>query len=419
MRDLSLDLHAHFPPDCKADAMKRLCRKIAPALAVITAAMAAAACGATRQQIPPLADRGALVLRLGPDTMFVERFELTPGRMYVESVFRSPAVAFRTIDARLNPDGTLSSIAVATFDPANPRGGSARDSATVAISADSTIYSLGIGAARQFLRLRDRADVVISLPGNLWFPNYVLLARRAPRVVGDSMVGTMSMRLGAYPLVVKRVARDTVTLWSQISGVMRVILGPDGRLAALDGTGSSIGYVGTRVAWIDIDSVARAFAARERAAGVVGILSGRDTVRAELAGARLTIDYGRPTKRGRAIFGNVVPWDRVWRTGANLATHFTTTRDLQFGGAVVPAGKYTLHTIPSPESWTLLLSRQTGQWGTAAVDPETVIARIPMRVGESSEVVETFTIALVPDGGGGRIRLAWDRTIADASFTVR
>lgn len=399
--------------------MKLLCRKIAPVLAAIVVTVAAAACGTARVQLPPQIDRGALILRLGPDTMFVERFELAPGRMYVESVVRSPAVTFRTIDAKLNPDWTLSSLAVAIFDPANPRGGIARDSATVAFSVDSTIYSFGLGAGKQFLRLPRRGDVVISLPGNLWFPNYVLMALRAPRAVGDSVVGTMSMRLGAYPLVVKRVARDTLTLWSQIAGMMRVILGPDGRLAALDGTSSSIGYVGTRVDWVDIDSVSRAFAARERAAGVVGSLSGRDTVQAELAGARLTIDYGRPAKRGREIFGNVVPWNRVWRTGANLATHFTTTRDLQFGEAVVPAGAYTLYTIPSPESWTLLVSRQTGQWGTAAVEPHMIVARIPMGVRESTELVETFTIALVPDGAGGSIRLAWDRTLAEASFTVR
>jgi hypothetical protein len=358
-------------------------------------------------------------MRLGPDTLFVERFELTPGRLYVESVVRAPAVAFRTLDARLNSDGTLSSIAVAIFDPVNPRGGPARDSATVAFSADSTIYSFGLGPAKQFLRLPGRGDLVISLPGSFWFPNYLLLAARAPRIVGDSLVGTMSSRLGADRLVMKRVARDTVTIWTQFAGTMRVILGADGRTVALDGTGSSLGYIGTRLDWIDIDSVSRALAARERAAGVVGGLSGRDTVLAELAGARLMIDYGRPTKRGRTIFGNVVPWNSVWRTGANLATHFTTSRDLQFGAAVVPAGTYTLHTIPSPEKWTLLVSRQTGQWGTAAVDPEMVVARIPMRVRESSEVVETFTVDLLPDEAGGRIRLAWDRTLAEASFTVR
>ena len=407
--------------DCKADAMKRLCRDIAPAVAAIAAALLAVACSsAPRRPAPaPATDRGVLVMRIGPDTLFVERFEMSPGRLRVESVVRVPAVTFRTLDARLNPDGTLASIAVATFDPANPRAGAARDSATVTFSADSTIYSLGRGTEKQFLRLPGRGDLIISLPGSFWFPNYLLLAARAPRTVGDSLVGTMASRLGADRLVLKRVARDTVTIWTQFAGTMRVILGAAGRVVALDGTGSSLGYVGTRLEWIDIDSVSRAFAARERAAGVVGSLSGRDTVIAELAGARLTIDYGRPTKRGRTIFGNVVPWNRVWRTGANLATHFTTSRELRFGGIVVPAGTYTLHTIPSPESWTLLVSRQTGQWGTTALDPAMVVARIPMRVRRPGNIVETFTIGIVPAGAGGTIGLAWDDTVAEADFGVR
>lgn len=398
--------------------MKRLCRKIAAPVLLLTGAGMGAACATAPPRPAAGAERGALIMRIGPDTLFVERFELTPGRLYVESVVPVPTVAFRTIDARLTADGTLASIVVAMFDPANPRARTARDSAAVAFSPDSTIYSFGVGAAKRFLRLPDRGDLIISLPGSFWFPNYLLLAARAPRTVGDSLVGTMASRLGADRLVVRRVARDTVSVWSQLAGTMRVVLGADGRAAALDGTGSSLGYIGTRLDWIDIDSVSRALAGRERAAGAVGSLSGRDTVLAELAGARLSADYGRPTKRGRTIFGNVVQWNSVWRTGANLATHFTTNRDLRFGDVVVPAGAYTLHTIPSPESWTLLVSRQTGQWGTAALDPNAVIARIPMRARRSSEVMETFTISLLPHDPGGRIRLAWDDIIAEADFSV-
>lgn len=399
--------------------MKRLYHPIAMGTMVMALAISGAGCVPARPVLSPATDRGALVLRLGPDTMFVERFELSSNRLYVESALRAPTAAFRTIDAKLNPDGSLAAMAVATFDPANPRGGSARDSATVTFSADSTIYTLGIGADKRFIRLPGRADVLISLPGNLWFPNYVLLAARAPGIVGDSIIGTMSMRLGAYPLVVKRVARDTVTLWSQIAGVMRMILGPDGRLASLDGTGSSIGYVGSRIDWIDIDSVSRVFAERERVAGVVGVLSMRDTAEASIAGARLIVDYGRPSKRGRRIFGNVVAWNVVWRTGANLATHFSTSRALQFGGTVLPAGTYALHTIPAPESWTLLVSSQTGQWGTSALDPTMIVARIPMRVRRTETVVETLTIGFRETAGGGVLRLEWDDTVVEADFVVR
>lgn len=399
--------------------MKRLCREIFAAMA---AAAALGACAVPAQRLLPAADRadrGALVLRIGPDTMFVERFELSPTRLYVESVFRSPSAAFRTVDATLNPDGSLAAMSVATFDPASPRGTPARDSTTVTFSADSTIYAYGIGAAKQFIRLPRRGDLVISLPGNLWFPNYVLLATRAPRVTGDSSIGTMSMRLGAYPLVMKRVSRDTVTLWSQIAGTMRVILGPDGRLASLDGTGSSIPFVGTRLDWVNIDSVSRAFAERERVAGRVGLLSARDTARAEVDGAEITVDYGRPTRRGRTIFGTVVPWNRLWRTGANLATHITTTRALELQGVMLPAGRYTLYTVPAPESWTLTISAETGQWGTAAPDESRIVARLPMRVIALDQPVETFTIAVERRASGGALRLAWDRTAAEIDFRVR
>lgn len=398
--------------------MKRLCPQNAPLVATIAAlGLSLAACSA-RPPAAPLPERGVLFMRLGPDTMFVERFELTRDRLYVESVVRTPSVIFRTFDARLNGDGSFASVRVAAFDAANPRG-PATDSATVAFSADSTFYSFGIGPGKQSLRLPGRGDYVISLPGNVTFVNHLLLAARATRARGDSLIGTMTTRNGAYPLRVKRVAPDTLTVFAQIAGLMRVLLGADGKVVGLDGTGSSLGYIGTRGSWIDIDSVARAFSEHERRAGRTGSLSLRDTVIAEIGGARLSVDYGRPSRRGRAIFGNVVPFDRIWRTGANLATHFATDRPLDFNGLPLPAGTYTLHTIPRPDGWTLLVSSETGQWGSVAPDPQSFVARIPMRVRETSEVVETFTIGVVPDGAGGRIRLAWDRTLAEASFTVR
>lgn len=398
--------------------MNHMLRGLHPVTVGFAAGLLFGAC-TPRPPLAPAPERGVLVLRLGPDTLFVERFELSHDRLYVESVVRTPRVIFRTIEAPLNDDGSYSSIRVASFDAANPRAGEPRDSTTITFSADSTFYVFGIGERKQFLRLPGRGDYVISFPGTVTFANHLLLAARAPRTVGDSLMGTFTSRLGAYPVTVKRLARDTVAIWSQIAGLMRVILGPDGRAVGLDGTGSSLGYLGTRRDWIDIDSVSRAFAERERLAGPVGALSLRDTVIAEMHGARLWVDYGRPSKRGRTIFGNVVPWNQIWRTGANLATHFFTDRSLEFEGLLLPAGTYTLHTIPAPDGWTLLVSSETGQWGSAAPDPTRIVARIPMRVNRAEDVVETFTIALHKSASGGVLRLAWDRTVAEASFTVR
>lgn len=396
--------------------MKRLL-PVAAARILALAALAAACAPLPRGA--PAVDRGVLIGRLGPDTLLVERFDRSQDRIYVESAVRAPRALFRTLEASLNPDGSLSRIVVATFDPQNARTGIPRDSATVVVSADSTIYTFGIGPNKRFLRLAGRGDLIGSLPGGFWYPNWTLLASRAPQAIGDSLMGTFTGGLGAHPIVIKRLAADTVTVWFQLGGTMRVLLGRDGRAVSLDGTGSSLGYVITRRESIDIDSVVRDFAERERASRPIGALSLWDTTATSIAGARIAVEYGRPSRRGRTIFGNVVAWNQIWRTGANAATQLTTDRALAFGDILIPAGRYTLYTIPTPTGWTLLVSSQTGQWGSAAPDLTRIIARVPMRITAVDAPVEIFTIELEPAAGGGVVRMSWDRTRAEASFAVR
>ena len=131
-----------------------------------------------------------------------------------------------------------------------------------------------------------------------------------------------------------------------------------------------------------------------------------------IADDRIYVDYGRPSKRGRAIMGGLVPYGQVWRTGANAATTLVTPRDLRIGGTTVPAGTYTLYTLPGVSAWQLIVNRQTGQWGTE-YDPSQDLARIPMQVARTPAPVEQFTIALEP-GGGNVVNMAlmWENTRA-------
>jgi hypothetical protein len=123
--------------------------------------------------------------------------------------------------------------------------------------------------------------------------------------------------------------------------------------------------------------------------------------------------------RGRAIFGVMVPWDRVWRTGANSATLFETSANLVIGGTAVPAGTYSLYSIPSRTGWTLIINRNTGQWGTD-YDAQHDLARIPMEVTPLAQAVEQFTIAVEREGErAGVLALAWERTRAAVRFTVQ
>lgn len=149
------------------------------------------------------------------------------------------------------------------------------------------------------------------------------------------------------------------------------------------------------------------------------ILSPRDTTRATIGSAHLLVDYGRPSKRGRQIVGNLIPYDEIWRTGANAATTFVTDKDLVFGSTVVPAGTYTIYSFYQKSGpWLLVVNKQTKQWGTE-YHKEQDLARIPMTTTSVSPSVEKFVINVVPQGSGGAIELVWDTAKGSAPFSVR
>jgi hypothetical protein len=140
------------------------------------------------------------------------------------------------------------------------------------------------------------------------------------------------------------------------------------------------------------------------------ILSPRDSVFLSFGNDSISVNYGRPSIRGRVIMGDLVPWNKVWRTGANEATHLKTNFDCQIGGVPLPKGTYTLWTLPSPTGWKFIINKQTGQWGTR-YDARQDLARFDATVEPLSTVVDTFTIALIPSGNSeGRLVLSWEKT---------
>jgi hypothetical protein len=102
------------------------------------------------------------------------------------------------------------------------------------------------------------------------------------------------------------------------------------------------------------------------------------TATVTLAGQTLMIHYNSPSVRGREIFGGLVPYDQVWRTGANPATTLITPVSLHVGSLLVPAGTYTIYTLPSRKKWMLIVNKQTGQWGTV-YKPEMDLGRVEMK----------------------------------------
>src|SRR5579863_35071 len=132
-------------------------------------------------------------------------------------------------------------------------------------------------------------------------------------------------------------------------------------------------------------------------------------------GNTITIEYSRPSMRSRKIFGGLVPYDQVWRTGANAATSLKTDVDLDVGGKSVPKGSYTIYTLPGTSSWQLIVNKQTGQWGTEYSKAQDLV-RIPMKVTQRSAGLELFTISFDKMGGdAGVLKLEWENTIASVN----
>lgn len=136
-------------------------------------------------------------------------------------------------------------------------------------------------------------------------------------------------------------------------------------------------------------------------------------------GKTVKVDYSSPRAQGRKIFGGLVPYGEVWRTGANEATAFVTDADLKVGGTDVPAGSYTLFSVPGQDKWTLVISKKTGEWGTNYAGPSQDLARIDMKAGKTSAPVEDFTIAFDKSGSGCTMRIEWENTQATVSIAKK
>ncbi len=128
----------------------------------------------------------------------------------------------------------------------------------------------------------------------------------------------------------------------------------------------------------------------------------------EVGGHKVTITYGRPSLHGRKMIGEHEPYGTVWRTGADQCTTIETDVDLDINGLRVPKGKYGLFTIPDPDSWTLIISKNANQWGAFSYKEAEDLGRTKMQVSKLGSPVEEFTISMTPAGGNAfTLKLSW------------
>jgi hypothetical protein len=333
-------------------------------------------------QSPERADSGTFVVRLGTDTLSIERYTQRGSRFEAVAVGRSP----RTVTARL----------VLTLAP------------------DGSVATLGGGRGPGAPEERAPAAAgTIPLVGGFWLP-WELALRRAQAADRDSTVVNLLAGGNVRPTTFHRTGAGRFRFLSQFDQVVHARIDARGRLVSLEIEGG--GTTAERVGWVDVDALARGFAARDNAGRGLGPLSPRDSVSAEVGGARIAVTYGRPSLRGRPL-DVLVPAGQVWRAGSNDASTITTDRPLQFEGYTLALGTYSMFVLPEAGKWTLILNRQTGMSGLER-DPAQDLARVPMQTRTDGPATEKFTIEAVTRGDGGALVLKWGAVEAVAGFRV-
>ncbi len=136
------------------------------------------------------------------------------------------------------------------------------------------------------------------------------------------------------------------------------------------------------------------------------------------AGKTIKTDYSSPRMKGRKIYGDLVPFGEVWRTGANDATTFVTSSEIEVGGTTVPAGSYTIFTVPNADSWKLIVNKKTGEWGIPYKYESDELARVDMKVSKLSSPVEDFTISYEKMGSGCTLQIDWEATRASVDISA-
>jgi len=374
---------------------------------------------AAAQHAHSTVDSAAFVTRLGADTLVIERVIRSPRRVEAEVAMRVPRTTRTVYVLELSPSGMLRRMDAATFDTTAGGKIPARRETITRVGDSLRIESTNDGERRMRAVAADAA--VLPFIDMVHWPYEIALMRlRASGATDVSQPLLTGARVSNFALA--RVGADSMTVTHPTRGTMRLRVDPSGRLMGLDAGATTRKLVVERRPWMPIDDIVRRWSAQDASGRSLGALSGRAKTSSVVGGATIGLDHGTPSKRGRTIWGALVPFGAVWRTGANNATHFETDRDLVFGtGAdtlLVPAGRYTLFSVPERDGGWLIINRETGQAGTA-YDPGKDLGRVRLSARPLAGVVETFTIKAESEGGANLLRLQWDDAERVTPFHVR
>lgn len=346
------------------------------------------------------------VAMLGDDTISIENITRQGNTVTSDEVDRFPRVRVRHTEVKLGDDGSIRHLVMNIHTPSEPKDEQDRK-VTAVVSGNKVHISKTDKTGTVNRNFETGGGIIVAHVPQMYSLYEICFAAALKHAAAlklpqgttvDMQQFYIDREFDKFPLGkvhVTPLANGKVDIkhdWLSGTGE-----------ATIDPNFNMLGYSGARTTYkvnvkrLDnppgVKIIADRFEALEAISGNVKQLSVRDTMHANIGNAQFVVDYARPLLRGRTLLGNVIPYDNVWRTGANAATQFATSSPIKIAGMQIPAGKYSLWTVPHKNSVDLIVNKQTGQWGTQ-YNGALNLGKVKMNNDILPAPLEEFTISI-------------------------
>ena len=362
-------------------------------------------------------DNGYLIYTLGADTTMVGHYQLNADDFEM-TVLERPGFQVYKLKGSFFSSGECKYVEGYSYRPVIGKDSLILETYKLFTRNDSTFTEYKSDGNVSVFGYSGKGMIHLGISPYIFFTP--LYAQYAPVKQGDSMLSSHFLVGDKFPFIIKRINKSTVTVGSSMMGMFTVYLNEKGNPSYIDAIGSSWNVKGRLLPYLNMDSIIHAESVRVQQYGIMPQPNKPDSVQATIGSTVIDIKYNRPSLRGRVIFGAVVPWNRFWRTGANEATKISLSGPIFFNSnsQELPAGEYSIFTMPTKEGWTIMFNKKANTWGTR-YDPTNDVLRVPMQVEQLNEPVELMTIEISQVNDGGTIYVIWEKTKASVAFTTK
>jgi hypothetical protein len=361
------------------------------------------------------------IAKMGTDTVMIETYNMVNNHLYGKAFIRIPEDYVGEFDIHFYPDGSIRTLKISAMDAGNSsvpfpgKSGMLSYYQNMLCQSDTCYWFASHPGGQGEYENKHPAPSMDFLGG--WTPILSLYEWNAMRLKNSGKLylplRMINDYIGVYEIGIRTAGKDSLIFGGPFLEYARLKTNKEGRVIAIDGTGTPWNYHVSKHAPMDVDQVAK----RMMKTPSVGVPSPEVTEHFTVANSTIEVAYGKPYKRGRQIFGGIVPYDSLWRTGAGHPTVITLQDNIRMGKTTVPKGKYSLYTIPQPDKWTLIFNTDIKRWPTDPIRSKD-FAQVNLKINKLKSPVQQFKIEIAEAGKGGIMKFIWDDVEAFTPFEI-